>query len=194
MGQVLTPSLIPQNLFNTQIADQNGYVRSKIWQYVFNTLGTPAAVPQTLTGTRAKHNTVSAANYQDGSLYYETDRTTWYVALGSAWLYLAGAMSAELGTNPAGVLPSDLGANDAGFLFWAFDYAHLLQWNGAMWQWAPGENGSGYIVSFSAQPASQSPGPGWHACDGSANVLTLASNGTLAKATLPNTAGSFYRQ
>jgi|SRR5436190_6437371 len=60
------------------------------------------------------------------------------------------------------MLPDDLSYHDAGLLVWMFEYGHCLRWNGAKWEWGPGEIGSGYIQDFVAAPT----GPGWQLCDG----------------------------
>ena len=86
-------------------------------------------------------------------------------------------------------LPANLTANAAGYLAYVTDYAHLLLWNGAGWQWGPGENGSGYVANFLEGAG---PGVGWHACDGSQQNV-LQSDGTLKLVTLPlmGAGGSF---
>ena len=60
------------------------------------------------------------------------------------------------------MLPTDLSYHDYGLLVWMFEYGHLLRWNGAKWEWGPGEIGSGSIQDFAVAPT----GPGWQLCDG----------------------------
>lgn len=85
-------------------------------------------------------------------------------------------------------LPS-LTSASTGALYYVTDYHHLLQWDGQSWQWAPGENGSGYVANF---PQGVNPGVGWHTCDGSLQNR-LKSDGTLQQVPLPlmGQAGSF---
>ena len=86
-------------------------------------------------------------------------------------------------------LPANLPTASAGALYYVADYDHLLQWDGRSWQWAPGENGSGYIANC---PQGVNPGVGWHVCDGSLQSR-LKSDGTLQQIQLPlmGQAGSF---
>jgi hypothetical protein len=139
-----------------------------------------------LNGSHAAKSTFPATSYPSGSVYQETDRRLWYMAVAGVWTYFAGIVS----VNQAD-LPDDLNAADVDLLAYVADYHHLLRWNGSAWSWAPGENGSGYSVAFVAAP---DPLTGWHLCDGSANVLTLKSDGNLAFATVPNTPGTYYRK
>lgn len=78
-----------------------------------------------------------------------------------------------------------LTADDEGLLVEVTDYAHVLRWTGTAWQWGPGETGGGFFGVFAI-----TPGTGWHACDGSAGVKYLKSDGTTGTVTLPNTAGT----
>lgn len=141
-------------------------------------------VPAFFSATHSTRLTTSAAAYANGSLFYETDRNAWYVAIAGTWTWMAGLYSATQLQ-----LPADLGANDAGFEMNVTDYAHRLSWNGTTWDWAAGDAGSGYVAAFVVDP-----GAGWHACDGSANVRYMTSDGSFALAAVPNTAGSWFRQ
>lgn len=72
-------------------------------------------------------------------------------------------------------LPNDLGANDAGFLLHIVDYSHLVRWTGASWEWAPGDEGNGYIEDFLVPPVS----PGWQVCDGTITSLLIVGHPSL---------------
>lgn len=143
--------------------------------------------PTLISSSHATRSSIQANQYADGSDFYETDRTVFYKAIGGSWIWQSGIYQVTQAN-----IPTDLGANDNGFLLYVTDYAHLLQWNGNSWRWAPGDNGSGYIVAFVSAP---SPADGWALCDGS-NVIQMLSDGTLNPAfvTLPNTPGSYFRQ
>jgi hypothetical protein len=169
----------------TPVSDSNGLMTfpwSQLLQYI---LAAKASIPAFISGAHSVRLTSAATSYPAGSIFYESDRKVFYIALGGVWIYLSGVMS---GSQPA--LPTDLGANDYGFLFYVTDFVHGLMWNGTGWVWAPGEAGSGFIVAFISAPA----GFGWQACDGSVNVETLGPDGILTFATVPNTPGSYYRQ
>jgi RimJ/RimL family protein N-acetyltransferase len=111
-----------------------------------------------------------ATSYPDGSVYFETDRTLYYVATAGVWQYLAGICRVTQAN-----LPADFGTSgDVDVLAYVTDFAHLLRWNGSTWEWAPGEDGSDYVVAFVTGPDEPT---GWHACDGSANVVRLLPTG-----------------
>lgn len=144
-------------------------------------------IPTLISSAHATRQSIPANQYADGSDFYETDRTVYYKAITGNWKYASGICQVTQDS-----IPTDLGANDAGFLVYVADYAHLLIWNGNSWTWAPGENGSGYIVAFVNPP---DPGIGWQLCDGS-NAIQMLSDGTLNPnfVALPNTPGSYFRQ
>lgn len=127
-----------------------------------------------------------AANYGVGQLFYETDRTVWYLITGvpgsQNWTYVGGIF-----TNSNGNIPGDLGANDAGFLFGNSTYEHTHYWTGAAWQFAPGDAGSRYIVSSSAVPL----GGAWALCNGGAVAVSNA-DGTTTNVTTPNLTGDVF--
>jgi hypothetical protein len=144
------------------------------------------SVTQFLTGTNADRITTQANQFPSGSIFYVTDRTVYYVTNNGQWQYLCGYMQTDQAH-----LPTDLGANDKGFLVSVTDFQHVLYWTGAAWIWGPGESGSGYIVPFVNPP---NPPDGWQACDGSTDIPQLLFDGSLDFVTVPNTAGSFFRQ
>jgi hypothetical protein len=112
-------------------------------------------------------------------------------ALMAAFEGISGSAGAGLAINQhtQAALPS-LGAGDAGYLAWVTDYNHLLYWNGTAWQWGPGENGSGYIQFFAADP-----GSGWKFLDGTGNPITyLKSDGTTAQVNIQSMANTRYVQ
>lgn len=147
-------------------------------------------MPQCLAGSHAARTNISAGDYPSGTTYHETDRNLRYVVENGVWLYFAGTYQV-LQADIDGISTS-LSSNDTGLELYVSDYAHKLVWSGNSWTWAPGENGSGYIVAFVSAP---SPADGWAACDGS-NVLQMLSDGTLNSSfvALPNTPGSWFRQ
>ena len=82
-------------------------------------------------------------------------------------------------------LASSLTAKQKGQLVEVTDYAHLLEWSGTAFIWAPGDAESDWFVFTGGSTR----GTGWHACDGS-TVSYLKPDGTLGSRVLPNTAGS----
>lgn len=153
------------------------------WFQALETIRSKSA--QFFFGTHAQRAALNAARYPNGSVFFENDRTVFYVIINGAWTYLAGTMLTDQND-----LPGDLGTNDNGFLVYLTDYSHQLYWNGTGFQWAPGENGSGYIVAFVNPP---NPLIGWHVCDGS-TVPTLQASGSVTSTILPVTPGSYFRQ
>jgi len=118
-------------------------------------------------------------------MFFEKDRSVFYIASPSAWVYFSGTAQANLDS-----IPQDLGASDTGFLFNVLDLAHTLQWDGVMWQWAARDTGNGFTKSFVSSP---NPLTGWHAADGASGVNVLQSNGGIVPVTVPNVAGAFFR-
>lgn len=125
-----------------------------------------------------------ASSYAVGTLFWETDRTVYYLNSGAAgsqyWLYTAGTCY----TTQA-LIPGDLGTHDVGFLNSVTDYGHVIEWNGTGFIWGPGEAGSGFLQLFEVDPT----GAGWHLYDGS-TVSYLKSDGSLGSIALPNLSGA----
>lgn len=142
------------------------------------------SAPQYFFTSHATRTQLNPQNVSTGTIFEETDRTVFYISNGANWIYVAGVFSTVL----AG-LPQDLTSTDAGFLVNVTDYNHLLQWNGSMWIWGPGEAGGGFTVPFVNAP---NPTMGWHRADGS-NVNVLQPNGGISVVASPNTAGSWIR-
>ena len=134
-----------------------------------------------ITDSHANRANYPASSYADGTTFWETNRTVYYVAIASAWKYASGMMA----TTQAG-LPADLGLNDAGFLAFVTDYGHLLRWSGSAWTWGPAEGGSGYVQGFLSDP-----GTGWALCNG-ATVNRLNAAGTVTSVVLPDYTTAAY--
>ncbi len=141
------PAALPQRSFDMPMVDQRGVVTS-FWQKILYQFLKVSRVPVFLSLTHAQRLTTSAASYVTGSICYESDRTVYYVANGGAWVYESGVMQSAQAS-----LPTDLGTNDTNLLLYVTDFAHLLQWNGASWQWGPREDGSDYIAKFVSGPS-----------------------------------------
>jgi hypothetical protein len=150
-------------------------------------------------GTRDQRTDETAAGYiaggdrADGTLYCETDtgavyqwrvstvrmqRPTgeWVLVFGSAYQRTQSQLAA---------LAAVLGAGDAGLLVEVTDYAHILRWDGAAWEWGPGETGGGFVAAFAIDPT----GAGWQLCDGT-TVAYLESDGTTTNYTTPDLIGA----
>lgn len=173
-------------LTNTTFLAPDNRTVSRQWLKFLQGIALAANVPTFVSDTHANRSQIPAANYANGTFYFETDRDVVYIAVNGFWFYFAGIYQ-----DTQAKLPTDLGTNDANFLYEVTDYAHLLAWNGTGWSWAPGENGSDYIVTFLNGPQ---PTTGWQACDGSANVGVLQFDGTLNFVTVPTSASAWYRQ
>lgn len=172
-------------LTRTPFIGKDGLV-SWQWLQFFNKLALLSGVPTFITNTHANRANISAVNYASGSLYYESDRAVAYIAVSGTWFYFAGVLPTLQAS-----LPTDLGTSDINFLAFVTDYAHQLIWTGTGWTWAPGEQGSDFVLPFVSGP---NPATGWQACNGSLNISRLNFDGSLAFVTVPNTPGSFYRQ
>jgi hypothetical protein len=123
-------------------------------------------------------------DYVAGDLFYETDRTVFYRvnAAGTEWVYASGEMVAAF----SGV-PTDLGVDDEGFLLQITDYGHRVRWDGAAWEFAPGDQGNGYFQDFAVAPTV----PGWALCNGIATTyLTMGATIAETAITPPNLSGS----
>lgn len=163
-----------------------GKLVSREWLKFFQQGALASAVPAFITDTHANRAAIPASNYASGSIYFETDRQIAYIAVSGTWFYFVGTLQANQAD-----LPTDLGIDDTNLLVNVTDYAHLLIWTGTGWTWAPGEEGSDFMLLFLTGPA---PVTGWRVCDGSANIPKLNFDGTLSFVTVPTTANSWYRQ
>lgn len=137
-----------------------------------------------LSGTHAARAGFPASSYPN-ALYFETDRTVFYISLAGTWTYATGqCQSAQSGVS--GIIAT-LGTADAGFLLQVTDFGHLLKWSGAAFAFAPGDGlpgGAGPIL-FEVDPT----GAGWHLYDG-ATVSYLLPTGSTTTKTLPNLSGA----
>jgi hypothetical protein len=137
-------------------------------------------------GTHAQRLATPAGNYDQGTLFFETERQLLYIAIAGQWFYFAGILYTTQDSLPTDLLPSDLNLR-----VYVTDFAHELNWSGTQWQWAPADPGSGFVLPFLNPPL---PGVGWQVCDGTTNVSNLNGDGSLSFADVPTTAGSYYRQ
>ena len=154
-----------------------------------NTLESAAGI---LSGTYAARP--SATGQTDGTLYYAANQTVTYIAISGAWVYFSGTMRGTINPDQKPTLV----AADAGFLFYSTDFAHTYRWTGTAWEYAPGDDGSGYVAFYTVAP----PAGIWQACDGTASVYRSLANGTralvafssLAAGTVPDwNGGEFVR-
>ena len=88
-----------------------------------------------LSGTHASRRAQLTSVAAAGSLFYETDRTVFYLSVGGQWTYLAGIMA---GTIAPDQRPTDLTLYDLGFLYYDTATRTLLRWNGADWNVSTG--------------------------------------------------------
>lgn len=79
-----------------------------------------------------------------------------------------------------------LGASDKGFVAFVTDFAHLVYWDGAAWQWFHADR-PGILHDCVANP-----GVGYQLCDGSATTFLVVGGATLTTSafTTPNLAGT----
>lgn len=86
-----------------------------------------ATVP--LEGTT--ENRPAAAPLPDGTIYHDTDRTSFYFAADGVWYYMCGFMVGTIA--PDDERPADFGESDAGFVFWTDDFTRKYVWTGTAW-------------------------------------------------------------
>ena len=178
---------IPQNV---GVTDPE-FVRllNKRFEEIASAIGsTPsAAVPATShhSGSHAQRLSVAAASVPVGTMFYETDRTLFYMAVTSGgtriWRYVSGTSRAAIANKPTG-----LGAGDAGLLFHATDYRRTWRWTGAVWTRADSEDPRQVIWT------DEDPGTGWALANGSASNRTT-DTATVEAFTLPDLIGSYVK-
>lgn len=178
--------MLTSQLLATSLVDESGKL-TRPWIKQFQEQAKATKTFQFVRSTHAARANILASDYSDGSEYYETDRGPVYKAVGGAWFYFSGMMEVA-----QAALPTDLTTRDSGLLVHVTDYAHLLRWSGAAWGWAPGEAGSGFLLTFVNPPA---PPEGWtDASSAPQNVPTLLADGSIVFVNVPATPGSWYRQ
>jgi hypothetical protein len=178
----------------TPFFDTKGEV-DRVWQIFFQGLAnadplasTHADRIHTLDGKLDKN---PPSRQAPGTLLRETDRTVTYrvhedsVTGARSWVYDSGTMQ---GTLSPDLKPTGLGTDDTGFLFWSTDYEHLYRWTGAAWDYAPGDQGSGFIQLDTAAPTTGV----WALADGSGTTRSTAT-GTLSAFTTPDLTGQFIK-
>jgi hypothetical protein len=87
-----------------------------------------------LEGTESERLDTDARGIVEGSIWYETDRGVYFIVRSNSWFYYTGVMQDVYASRPTA-----LGTLDVGFLFWAEDYLHLWQFDGANWHVIGGE-------------------------------------------------------
>ncbi len=133
----------PSSMLNGALVNLNGVL------YYLNASTDPgrwialSANAVILVGTHAQRvaagSTFAPANYPEGSVFWETDRTALYIRGTSAgtaiWsLMMSRPLSVLLASRPA-----DLGVNDAGFWIVVIDQGQVTQqWTGAAWVYQQG--------------------------------------------------------
>lgn len=125
-----------------------------------------------------------ATNYSVGTLFFEIDRTVYYIVLdysgSKKWWFFTGKFRSLLS-----FLPTDLGPEDIEFRFYAIDYRHSWRWGSTIWTYDRdnGDRQSGEFATFASDP-----GIGWALCDGSI-VTTSLDDGTTTSFTTPDLTG-----
>lgn len=141
-----------------QVTDRSGVATKEFHKLQLALVQNVNTQPDVLAVSHAQRKALDVAIYPEGTLVFEVDRQVLYTLVGNSWNYVAGYMR-----NVRAAAPVDLTANDVGFLMNVTDFNHLVEWDGAMWQFGPGDNGNAYFQDFAALP---SPIEGWTLCDG----------------------------
>lgn len=102
------------------------------------------------------------------------------------WEYSAGQYTGALADIPAAV-----GLQDTGLLYFAADYEHSYQFDGADWDYAPGDPGSNYLVAGSLGDAPD--GGKWGLCNGSSYTRSKSDGTTTSVVTRDLTNGDVIR-
>ena len=114
-------------------------------------------------------------------------QSRWFLGLSGPLAQIQTVVNNSLGTNflTLASQPS-LGAGDTGYVMFVTDYAHLVYWDGAAWQWMDGDR-PGRFDDFAA-----APGTGWALCDGSATTFLVVGGATLTTSafTTPDRVGT----
>lgn len=181
---------IPNVPHHTPLYTEGGAM-SRTWIVFLQSLF--AGPPKLLSGTHAERvDDYAAADWPDGTLFYEDDRNTYYLSFGAAWVWVFGEMRGTLSPDQK---PAGLGADDDGFLFYSTDFAHLYRWDAAdnRWYYATeyGDHGSGWITWQTAPPNTRGAA-GWVLANG-ATVTRSTGLGSTASVTLPNLVGAFIK-
>lgn len=183
MTERITPPIFANDVI------QDGKRFAPYWQRWLPTIVTTLnSLSAFSSGTYA--NRPAATDVDDGSTYYATDQGVTYLAISGVWIYMSGVMRGTINPN----LKPTLALADAGFVFYSTDFQHTYRWTGAAWEYAPGDDGSGFITHFAVAPRTGS----WQLCDGTAGVYESKADGTraqvafsaLAVGTMPNLTGT----
>lgn len=100
---------------------------------------------------------------------------------------LQTTLAAVLGVNRFALASQPaLGASDTGYVGFVTDYAHLVYFDGAAWQWLDGDR-PGRFQGFDADP-----GTGWGLCDGTTYAALVIGGATLTTRNIvtPNLSGT----
>lgn len=124
-------------------------------------------------------------------IFYATDQNyvSW-VSDGVAWHWAGG----ENITTQSGIaaIAADLGPNDVGYILSVSDYMHRLRWTGTSFAFAPGDDGSNYVLTGNgtfAAPVGILTGT----CNGSAYTY-LQNDGTLGNYTTYAQDNTWFRR
>lgn len=122
-----------------------------------------------------------------GSGIVTPDQMRWFLGLSGQIGAIQTVVNNNLGTNflTLGSQPS-LGPGDVGYVMFVTDFAHLVYWDGAAWQWLDGDR------PYRFDDFGADPGVGWGLCDGTTyDVLVVGGVSlTTASLTTPDLAGS----
>jgi len=170
--QVIMGGVLYQWVGSTQYAGIVGF-----WEPVVS----PAPALQDTHANRLAN--YPAANYAEGTTFFETDRTVVYIIQSGAWVFWSGAMAGQLAD-----LPNDLGGGDAGFHFQCLDFKHLYKWAGSTWNFDPNDPGSGFLTVA---------GPGFFIADGlyglcDGSTYTVAQGDGTTTSVTPAVAANTY--
>ena len=172
----LTNGIPPLPRFGT-ISPSNDDDWQQLYRWLVKVRGT--LIDPVIEGNSTVLSNTPASSYVPGTIFLLTDTNPYknilYVQQNNSWQFVSGVSRGTLAELPT------LGLTDAGYQYQVIDYAHLLNWDGTSWSFAPGDPGSGFMQLFEITPSQ----PGWALYAGQ-QVYYLQPNGTLATITLPD--------
>lgn len=138
-----------------------------------------SSIAPIVVGTHAERisGAYPAGDYPQ-SLFWETDRTVFYLSLSTAgvfhWVYAVGTAT--------DAVPADLGVDDVGFRYADATEKHTWEWSGTAWRRAPGDETPGMIILGGTTAL----GSEWALCDGSTVAINTDTPGTKVNVTTPD--------
>lgn len=164
----------------SKLVNTRGFIQ-KVWIDWFKS-NPPSGLIQDTRGNRINYSPSDNPN----AIYRESDTTLKYVSDGTNWIYDSGSYRRI--QSQIAALVAVLGVHDAGLLIDVTDFTHTLRWDGAALGFAPGDDGSNYLIDATSAPLGKTV----QLCDGTVTSY-LKADGTLQAYTTKNLAGHYRK-